>query len=176
MKHVIGTHEELVHPFSYTTRARRPDSVENDHYCFVSEEEFKRDIEAGSFLEWAEYGGNYYGTKKEEVLTALKEGKVLLKEMEVQGARQVREVLSKDDLISVFIDAGSWEELRARVLSRAPMSEEELARRHSRYDDEVTFKAEADIVIENHAGKSEEAKAAFAKLIEDALQAATECI
>lgn len=176
MKHVIGTHAELVHPYSYTTRARRPDAVENDHYRFVSVEEFKKDIEAGAFLEWAEYGGNYYGTKKDEVLTALSEGKILLKEMEVQGARQVRQVLSKEDFVSVFIDAGSWDELRERVLSRAPMSDDELSRRHSRFDDEVTFKDEADVVIENRAGEGEAAKAQFAKVIEDALQAASECI
>lgn len=176
MKHVIGTHAELVHPYSYTTRPRRPDAVENDHYRFVSVEEFRRDIEAGAFLEWAEYGGNYYGTKRDEVLTALQEGKVLLKEMEVQGARQARDLLAKDDLVSVFIDAGSWDELRDRVLARAPMSEEELHSRHSRYDDEVTFKAEADVVIENRAGRGEEAKAQFAALIEDALRAASKCI
>lgn len=172
MRHAIEAHPELELPYSYTTRAKREGIVENDHYRFVSREEFEARIERGEFLEWAEYGGNYYGTLKGEVLDALASGKVLLKEMEVQGARQVRAVLPPEQLVTVFIDAGSWEELERRVRARAPMTEEELAKRKHRHEDEMTFKPEADIVVENHPGKAEEAKAAFSAVVERALSEA----
>jgi guanylate kinase len=169
MKHVIALHPELVLPYSYTTRARRDDSIENSHYKFITVEEFKQKIEEGGFLEWAEYGGNYYGTLKDEVISALAEGKVLLKEMEVQGARQVKTILPTDQLKTVFIDAGSWDELEKRVLARAHMDEVQLASRKQRFEDEITFKPEADVVIDNSGHDPEIAKKQFADLIQSAL-------
>lgn len=169
MKNAIALHPELCIPYSYTTRARRPESVENDHYRFITVEEFEIRIKNGEFLEWARYGDNYYGTRQDEVENALTSGKVLLKEMEVQGARQVRDILSKEQFATIFIDAGPWDELAARVKSRAPITDEELEKRRQRFEDEVTFKPEADHVVENFAGKSEEAKAAFEAIIEEAL-------
>lgn len=167
MKHAIATHPELVLPYSYTTRPRRPDAVENDHYRFVSVEAFEQMITEGAFLEWARFGDNYYGTLKEEVEGELASGKVLLKEMEVQGVRQVRQLLPKEQFVSVFIDAGPWEVLAERALKRAPMSNEELAKRKQRYEDERTFKDAADVVITNYEGEQEKAKAAFTALIEE---------
>lgn len=169
MKHAIAAYPDLVLPYSYTTRPRRPDAVENDHYRFVSVQEFEQMIADGAFLEWARFGDNYYGTLKAEVEGALASGKVLLKEMEVQGVRQTRELLPKGQFVSVFVDAGPWEVLKERALKRAPMSDEELAKRKQRYDDERTFIDEADVVITNYEGKQEEAKAAFSALIEETL-------
>lgn len=170
MKHAIASYPALVLPYSYTTRPRRPDAVENDHYRFVSVEEFEQMITTGAFLEWARFGDNYYGTLKAEVVGELALGKVLLKEMEVQGVRQTREILPKEQFVSVFIDAGPWEVLKERALKRAPMSDDELIKRKQRYDDERTFIDEADVVITNYEGKQEEAKAAFSALIEEALK------
>ncbi|MGE5541033.1 MAG: guanylate kinase [Bacillota bacterium] len=169
MKHVIALYPELVLPYSYTTRARRADHIENDHYKFLTREEFEQKITEGAFLEWAEYGGNYYGTLKGEVEEALAAGKTLLKEVEVQGARQIREQLPREQLRTVFINAGSWEELEKRVLARAHMDEAQLAERRKRYEDEVTFMPEADCVIDNTTDR-EAAKQAFAELIQSALQ------
>jgi guanylate kinase len=109
-------------------------AIENAHYKFLSEEEFKQWIDEGKFLEWAEYSGNYYGTLRAEVEAALAEGKTLLKEMEVQGVRQIRETLPKEQLLTVFISAGSWDALEARIRARAPISDEEVALRRKRYD------------------------------------------
>lgn len=167
MKHAIATHPDLVMPYSYTTRPRRPDAVENDHYRFVSVEEFEAMIEAGAFLEWARFGDNYYGTRRDEVEEELAAGKLLLKEMEVQGVRQVRGLLPRDQFLTVFVDAGSWEVLAARAVKRAPMSDEELAKRRQRYEDELTFKEEADRVIVNGEGMQEEAKAAFDAILNE---------
>jgi guanylate kinase len=166
MKHAISVFPELVLPFSYTTRPRRHDAIENAHYKFLSEEEFKQWIDEGKFLEWAEYSGNYYGTLRAEVEAALAEGKTLLKEMEVQGVRQIRETLPKEQLLTVFISAGSWDALEARIRARAPISDEEVALRRKRYEDEITFKDEADVCIENIDGNKEFANKAFTDLIQ----------
>lgn len=171
MKHVIAKYPEITLPYSYTTRARRPDAVENDHYCFVTVQEFKKKIEAGEFLEWAEYGGNFYGTRKGDVLQALQEGKILLKEMELQGARQAKKLLTPDQLKAVYVDGGSWEELEQRIRARAPMTDEEVLLRKAHYEAEAAFKEEADVVISNKEGEGEAAKEAFAELIGKALNA-----
>lgn len=170
MKHVISLYPDLVLPYSYTTRARRADAIENDHYKFLTREEFEEKIGEGAFLEWAEYGGNYYGTLKEEVEAALAEGKLLLKEVEVQGARQIKALLPHEQLVTVFINAGSWEELEKRVLARAHMDEAQLAERRKRYEDEVTFMPEADRVIDNSGTDKEVAKSEFAELIQSTVQ------
>lgn len=170
MKHVIEQFPELVLPYSYTTRTKRSDHVEGKHYTFITVEEFKQKIDAGEFLEWAEYGGNYYGTLRSEVEKELSEGKVLLKEVEVQGARQIRSLLPKKELMTVFVSSGDWPDLEARVRARAPITEEELTLRKQRYEDEITFKDEADQVILNTEGRKEAAKEDFKNLIQSVIQ------
>ena len=159
LNYVYEYFPNLVFPSSYTTRERRP-SNENSSYKFLSTEEFENLVTSDGFLEWAQYGANYYGTPKDEVLDALVEGKILLKEIEVQGVRQIQEKLP-GDVVLIYIDAGSWEELEQRIRARAPISEEELEKRKKRYEDEVTFKDVSDFVIANPSGKLEEAKAAL---------------
>ena len=148
---------DIFFPMSYTTRERRP-GVENSAYQFLTQEEFKAKVDSGEFLEWAQFGGNFYGTAKDEVIASLQEGKILLKEMEVQGVRQTQGILSPDQLCIMYIDAGSWDELERRVRARAPITEEELAKRKQRYDDEVPFKETADFVIQNYFGELDTAK------------------
>jgi guanylate kinase len=94
----------------------------------------------------------------------MSEGKTLIKEMEVQGIRQVQQKMI-DDLVLIYIDAGSWDELERRVRARAPITEEELLQRKQRYDDELPFRDIADFVIENPVGKLEEAKTALCNAI-----------
>lgn len=168
MKRAIALFPNIVLPYSYTTRARRADSIENDHYKFLTKEEFTERALKGDFLEWAEYGGNYYGTLKEEVLSELAEGKTLLKEVEVQGARHITQVLSPEQVFTIFIDAGSWEELEKRVLARAHMDEAELIERRKRYEDEVTYLPEANAVVDNKSEDREIANESFIHLIESA--------
>lgn len=168
IRHATEQFPELSVLPSYTSRARRPDHVEGSHYRFVSAEEFKAMIDRGEFLEWAEFSQNYYGTRKADVEELLAGGKVVIKEMEVQGIRQVKEILPKEDLVTVFIDAGSWEELAERAVKRDHMSEEELERRKERYEDELTFAPEADVVIHNGRGQREEADRAFEDLVRGA--------
>lgn len=170
MKHVTEQFPKLVLPYSYTTRAKRPEHLEGKHYKFISVEEFKQKIDAGAFLEWAEYSGNYYGTVKNEVEQALSDGRILLKEVEVQGARQIRNLIPKEELMTVFVSSGDWASLEARVRARAPITDEELALRKQRYEDEITFQQEADTVILNTEGRKEKAKEDFKNLIQSVIQ------
>lgn len=170
MRHAIERFPELRTPYSYTTRPRRPDAVENEHYQFVTKEEFEQMIADGKMLEWARFSDNYYGTLKEYVHEGLEEGKVMFKEMEVQGVRQVKKSMNPSDLVTVFIDAGPWETLAARALERAHMSDEELAKRKKHFEEEIAFMPEADVVIHNRSlEEKESAMQAFEKVIQDAL-------
>jgi guanylate kinase len=168
ISHARPLFPSIVYPKSCTTRARRGGDSDG-HYTFLSVPDFKAKVDAGEFLEWAEYGGNYYGTLASDVLPLLAEGKVALKELEVQGARQVREKIPRAELVIIFVNAGTWEDMEARIRARAPMPEAELERRKSRYADEVTFMPEADFVVENPSGKLEEAKNEFAAVINSLL-------
>ena len=84
---------ELALSVSATTRQARPGETQGEHYHFISDEEFARHVEAGDFVEWAEYSGRRYGTLREELERHTSGGRPVLLEIEVQGARQVRETL-----------------------------------------------------------------------------------
>ncbi len=152
---------DLVFPVSCTTRVMRPGEVEGQTYYFVSRDEFETRRERGEFLEWAEYGHNLYGTLRSEILPAVEEGKTVIREIEVQGARQIQQILSRDLLRIIYVDAGSWEDLERRIMLRAPIGAPELEARRKRYEDETSFKAQADIVVENRDGELEDAKRQF---------------
>ncbi|HWB34012.1 MAG TPA: guanylate kinase [Candidatus Paceibacterota bacterium] len=158
---------EVVFPRSCTTRAPRPGEVEGEKYFFVSKEEFEHREAAGDFLEWASYGGNYYGTLRAEILPRLEDGKTVVREVEVQGARQIAAIIPPESLRMVFIDAGSWESLEQRIRSRAPITEVELLARRKRYEDETTFKPQATRVVENFDGNLEQAKQDFVHTIRE---------
>lgn len=157
---------DIVFPVSCTTRAPRPGEVEGEKYFFITKDEFERREAAGDFIEWAHYGGHYYGTLKSQILPALEAGKIVVREVEVQGARQIRRLFPKEALGIICINAGSWECLEERVRARAPMGEVELLARRKRYEDEISFLPEADIVVENPDGQLEQAKAHFVAAVE----------
>jgi len=157
---------DLAFAVSATTRAMREGEQDGVNYYFLSKEDFEEKIAEGAFLEWAEYGGNYYGTLRSEIESALAEGKLILSDIEVQGARLIRDCMPREEYAVVFIDAGPWESLVERVKARAPMTPEELEKRRLRYEDESSFKAEADYIVQNFDGKKEEAKHAFVEVLE----------
>ncbi len=148
-----------------TTRVPRNGEVNEVDYHFFTREEFEQKIKNSEFLEWAEYGGNLYGTLRASIEEVLSEGEVLLATIEVQGARRVRQLLPVEELAVIYIDAGGWDVLARRIQARATISVEELAKRHERYLDEITFKDEAEYVIENPDGGLVEAKRSFVDTI-----------
>jgi guanylate kinase len=129
---------------SATTRAPRPGEVDGRDYHFLSEQEFERRLAAGDFLEHALYAGNHYGTLKEEVDRARRN---LVLEIEVEGARQVRQALP--EATQVFIAPPSDEALRQRLEGRQTDSPEVIERRLSRAKEELAARQEFKRVIVN---------------------------
>lgn len=172
MKRARQLHPEIIFPVSCTTRSMRPGEAEGESYYFIDEDEFDRRITADDFLEWAPYGGYRYGTLKSEILPALEAGKLVMREMEVQGVRHVRTLLPSEAIAIIYIHAGPWEHLERRIRGRAPIQDAELAARRHRYEDEQSFMAEADFIVNNPDGKFKEADVAFETIVRGLLQSA----
>lgn len=132
---------------SATTRAPREGEVDGREYFFVTEDEFKKGIDAGEFLEWAEYSGNYYGTPKAAVDKRLNAGEDVILEIEVQGARQVKE--SMPEAILVFIEPPSMEVLEARLRGRGSEEEETILKRLEAAKMELACKKEYNCTFMN---------------------------
>ncbi len=167
--------QTLISAVSCTTRDMRPGEVNGETYHFLSKEEFEEKIKRGSFIEWAEYAGNYYGTLWSEVLDRVESGNFLISDIEIQGARNLLEDFPKDKLVTVYIDAGPWEDLVERILKRAPISAEALEKRKGHYLEEGEFKNEADHIIENRNGEFEKAVKDFDTLIKDTINTTSVC-
>jgi guanylate kinase len=141
-------HPEIFVSVSATTRPPRPGEVDGVHYLFVTEPEFDALIEENALLEWAVVHGAYrYGTPKAPVLEALAAGKNALLEIDLQGARQVRETLP--DARFVFLAPPSWEELVRRLTGRGTESAAQQERRLITAEAEMAAQAEFDHVVVN---------------------------
>ena len=138
---------ELAYSVSATTRAPREGEVDGRDYVFLSREQFERWIEEGRFLEWAEYSGNLYGTPEEKVEEYLDEGRSVILEIELQGARMVRE--KRPDAVMVFVRAPNLEETRKRLLGRATETAEALEARMTTAISEVAARDEFDYEVVN---------------------------
>ncbi|MEV0292419.1 guanylate kinase [Nocardia sp. NPDC050710] len=140
---------ELVFSVSATTRAPRPGEVDGLDYQFVSREAFDAMIEADELLEWAEIHGGLQrsGTPAGPVREALKAGKNVLVEVDLAGARSVRQAIP--EAILVFLAPPSWDELVARLTSRGTESPEVITRRLETARIELAACDEFDIVIVN---------------------------
>jgi guanylate kinase len=127
---IRGMHErvpELELSVSATTRPPRPGERDGVDYHFLTPEEFEDRVAAGDFVEHATYSGNRYGTLRKELERRLRAGIPVVLEIEVQGARQVREAMP--DAVAVFIAPPSLEALRARLVGRGTDSPEQMEER-----------------------------------------------
>jgi len=161
ISHVKTCVPGLVFPVSCITRPIRAGEVEGQNYFFVTAQEFAKRLADGEFLEWQDVDGKQYGTLKSQILPPLEDGKVVLREVEVKGAREIMQLLPRENLCFIYIDGGDWSALEKRILARASMGEPELLSRRKRFEEEVKFKSEADIVIHNPDGGLEQAKKDF---------------
>ena len=117
-------------------------------YYFVDGAEFDRMVRAGDLLEWAEFAGNKYGTPAEPVLKRLEQGLPTLLEIELSGARQVREAL-KDGALLVFLEPPSWDELVRRLTGRGTEPSEVVERRLAVAKEELAAAGEFDVTLVN---------------------------
>ena len=133
---------------SYTTRAPRGQEKNGQDYFFVSRDEFEARIQSGEFLEWAQVFGNYYGTHQSELDRAGAEGVDLVLDIDVQGARQLKERIPA--AVSIFILAPSRKVLEQRLRSRSQDSEPVIERRLREAAEEIRNYSQYDFVLVNH--------------------------
>lgn len=147
LRALLQRHPELYLSISVTTRAPRPGEVDGLNYYFVNRTQFEWMAANGELLEWAEFAGNYYGTPRRPVEEAIREGKRVILEIELEGARQIRK--SFPMALRLFILPPSMSELEQRLRSRGQDSEDAITRRLKRAQEEVDAAGEFDIQIIN---------------------------
>lgn len=139
--------DNLYFSISATTRAKRKGETHGKQYFFYSKEEFQSMLEQDGLLEHAEYVGDYYGTPSRPVQEALARGQDVLLELELVGARKVKEKIP--EAIMVFIAPPTLSELERRLRGRGSDSEEKIQKRLSRAREEIKAVKEFDYVIIN---------------------------
>jgi len=148
LNEIINDIGECYFSISTTTRPIRKGEIDGVHYHFVSEEEFKRDIEEDQFLEYAFVHGNYYGTSIKPVKEALNEGKLVLFDIDVQGNTLVNNRLG-DITTSVFISLPTLSELKRRLEARSTDDQSIIDLRLSMAKKEIQRISEYDFLIVN---------------------------
>lgn len=147
LKSLLQRHPELYLSISATTRLPRPGEIDRQHYYFVTRDEFEKMLQAGELLEWAEYAGNYYGTPFAPVEQQIQQGRLVILEIELVGARKIHDTFKS--ALRIFILPPSVEELEQRLRSRGQDSEEAIAKRLSCAKAELDAADEFDLQIVN---------------------------
>lgn len=162
LKRLRAKHPEFQFPRSATTRARRPGEG-TELYQFLSEEEFDDFLAKKKFLEWAQvHAGGRYGTLIDEIIPFIEQGKIVVREVDVQGFENIRKhpLFSGStptyQLQSIFILPESKEQLIAHITKRAPMGKEELDRRITSMERELGYASLCTASVRNTEGKLEE--------------------
>ena len=146
---------------SYTTRRPRGNEKPGENYVYISRQEFLARIERGEFLEHAEVFGNFYGTNREVLEQARREGKDLILDIDVQGARQLKQRIP--EAVSIFILPPSRDILEQRLRARSEDSEEVIQRRLRDAAEEIENYEQYDYVLVNH--QVEESSGTLASII-----------
>ena len=147
VKEILDKDKNICLSVSATTRSPRKGEKEGENYYFLSEENFKEMINKNLFLEWAKFAGNYYGTPLSFVKDKIEEGFIVLLEIEVEGAKQIKDKYPES--LSIFILPPSKEELERRIRNRGTEKEEAINRRLSRSTYEIASSDEFDFKVTN---------------------------
>lgn len=145
--HMRKQYPEVWLSVSVTTRHPRPGEQNGVHYYFVDNDEFDKLIANGELLEWAVFAGNRYGTPRRAVLDKLEAGVPVLLEIDLQGARQVRE--SMPEALLVFLAPPSWEELVRRLTGRGTEPQDVIEKRLEAAKVELAAETEFDTTLVN---------------------------
>ena len=132
---------------SHTTRPPRPGEKDGRDYHFVSREEFQHLLDEGDFLEYAEVYGNWYGTSRRALQRQLEDGKIVLLDIDWQGARQIRQAFP--DAVSVYIMPPSIQELENRLRKRGQDPEQVIKKRLAAAEADMSHAGEYDKIIIN---------------------------
>ena len=145
---LMSQRDDIIYSTSVTTRKKRPLEKEGENYFFMSLEEFEDCVEDGVFLEHAKVHGNYYGTPKKFVKDQIKKGNIVILEIDVQGALQIKKNFS--DAIFIFLQPPNLEELRRRIVGRKTETEEVINLRMDNAKKEVEYLDEYDYAVVNN--------------------------
>jgi guanylate kinase len=156
---------ELALSVSATTRPPRPGEEDGVDYHFLSDAEFARRVEAGEFVEWAEYSGRRYGTLRSELQRHLDGGRPVVLEIEVQGARQVRGAMP--EAVQIFIEPPDREALKDRLVGRGTDDPDAIARRLAVAEEELAAAGEFQYRVVND--RLDEAVARLVEIVTSAV-------
>lgn len=147
IREILSSVPDISYSVSYTTRQMRAGEENGRDYFFVSPDEFKKRIDAGEFLEYAEVHGNFYGTSLNQVKAEMNLGRDIILEIDVQGAANVRRTIP--EAVSIFILPPSFAVLRERLVARKTEKEKDLAVRLKNSFGEVRQYGEFEYVVVN---------------------------
>ena len=165
VRHVLKNHPELIFSISATTRDRRKNEVDGKDYFFINEEDFKKKIKSGEFIEWEKFYDYYYGTLRNFVEEKLNEGFSIVLEVDVKGALNIKN--SYPGSVLIFIKPPSLEELKKRLINRNTETETDLRKRIERAEMELSYQEHFDYSINNE--NLQKAKAEAEKIIKEEL-------
>ena len=148
VKEILVKDKNIWLSISATTREPREGEKDGENYYFLNQEKFKEMIEQNLFLEWAEFAGNYYGTPLSSVNEKIKKGFTVLLEIEVEGAKQIKEKFPNS--LSIFLLPPNKAELERRIRNRGTEKEEAIKKRLSRANYEIEASNEFDFALINH--------------------------
>ena len=144
---ILNRNSDLKFSVSATTRSKRVGEDEGKDYFFLTEEDFKRELEAGNFVEWEELYGDFYGTLKSQVDCALSGGQSMLFDVDVKGGLSIKR--QYPDALLIFIRPPSLEALRARLMNRKTENPVTLQRRLDRVSMEMELGKKFDYEVVN---------------------------
>lgn len=154
--------QDVVFSVSATSREPRPGEIDGKNYYFISRTRFEEMIENNDLLEWVEYCGNYYGTPKAYVESEMSKGHIVLLEIEVEGAGNIKRQFP--GCVSIFITPPTLEELRNRIIKRGTESPNVIEERMKRAEKELEQINEYDYIIINDT--VEESTEKFLEILE----------
>ena len=146
-KALLNKNDQIKLSVSATTRKPRNGEVHGVNYFFMEKEEFTKMIENGEFLEYAQIYDNFYGTPKAAIIECLEKGQDVILEIEMQGARQIKEVYPEG--VFIFELPPSLEELKSRIVGRGTETQEEIEKRFSCAFEEINQIVNYDYFIVN---------------------------
>lgn len=161
---LLGNTDKYAFSVSATTRLPRPGEVDGTHYFFMTREKFMSLVDAGEFLEHAEYVGNCYGTLRPFVEEKLLSGKNVILDIEVQGALQVREKM--EDAVLVFLCPPDYVTLENRLRGRGTETDEVIKKRLLKALEELREAEKYDYLVINEDGKAEDCASAIDRIID----------
>ena len=167
---VLSRMRELKEPYHYTvtstTRSNRDGETEGKDYIFISQNEFKKQIELGGFLEWAEVYGNYYGVPRDQVKSALKTGSDVIIKIDVQGAQTIKKLAPM--ALYIFLAPPDTDQLEKRLTERMTESPESLTLRLKTAAEEMKSANWFDHIVINHENQLDSAVSEIQNIVKEA--------